>query len=157
MFKNLLGESGVIKALMKFEDKVFEMFEDDPLDEYDIDSVVDMLKLRMNFRHGNMTEEEYAQGLINLDRSPDNYAATLISEWEDGTVIHTEAVYNHETGGITVEAPEPVKESELISEELSAVIQGVACTFTVCPECSAAVSHVNGDGDTVCAVCGVVG
>ena len=155
MYKDLLGESGVMAALEKFENKIFEMFRDDPLDEDNVKQITDMIKLRMNYRHGNLTSEEYAQGLTNLDRSPDNYAATLTSEWDDGSVIVSDAVYNSITGEITAElsGSKPGKNAMCDSQELSVVIRGVQCTFTVCPECSAAVCHEDDQGNTVCTVC----
>ncbi|MFA5457538.1 MAG: hypothetical protein WC261_07925 [Synergistaceae bacterium] len=113
------------------------VFGNEPLDEYAVDKLADLFKVKLNLRMGNLTEEEAASGIRNIDNCTVVKECMFVSEWDDGCVIKTWAGYNIETGQVYPEEAQslPGKGAALEEEYIDIVLNGRLERKNVCPEC----------------------
>lgn len=128
MFTNIYGEIFMFKKIMdKIEDLVSDIITayQEPLEETEVAEISGFFKIALNHASGNLTDEESEIAVRNLSRSDGWLEGTLTSEWDDGTVATTTALYNPKTKDVQV-SPSHLRASEtlLSSRYVDVVIDG---------------------------------
>lgn len=120
-----------VTAIMKFS------FHDaEPFDEFDVDRIASYLKLELNHRSANLTDEEFALALENLNNGGGLLKCKFTSVWDNEAEIVTYAEYDPETGEVFAQESEcSPGDPELVTEFITVVINGQSYIKEVCKEC----------------------
>lgn len=148
---------------MKLGEIATEYGEGEPLDDDDVDDLMAILKIKVNFHQGNITEEEYEEAIAELQPLRGVLVATFVSVWDDSSEIRTRCLYDDYHKYIkSVETSEETPEGMLTREYI--IVNNEE--LDVCMEChegileTKMVPHPENEGDKTlyeirgCSVCG---